>query len=428
MILRFGASNMRSIRNYVELSMVATRGIKDRGPDLLKMGGGTDGVLPVAMLYGANASGKSAIFNSFMQFKNHIINSFSRRAVTGGIQRPYFLLDPKAKGEPSKLDCDFLIGGVRYHYGFEFNSELYTREWLYYFPEGYRRMLFEREGSTFDFGKSLRGQNKSVSDITRQNSLYLSAGAQAAHVQLTEIYNFFNNNISGISTSFNDGETQRRIANNPDTRIIEFLRHADTGISDVKVERKPTSRLTEKMYESLFQVFNAESELAEVSNIMKPPAEEVKILFSHMNRQGKPNYLAFSSESRGTRRLASLISYIFQALDSGTTIFIDEIDASLHTLLSGKIVELFSSSISNPNGAQLIATTHDTNLLCSKYLRRDQIWFTEKDEFGETNLYPLTDIKTRNSDNIEKGYLQGRYGAIPYLGSIDRLMSGDSGE
>ena len=118
-------------------------------------------------------------------------------------------------------------------------------------------------------------------------------------------------------------------------------------------------------------------------------------------------------ESAGTRRLLIVLGLAYQALDGGLTLCVDELDASLHTQASEAVLQLFCSQESNPKGAQLIATTHDANLLKSSVLRRDQIWFTEKDSEGATHLYPLTDIRTRKGDDIRRGYLQGRYGAVP---------------
>jgi AAA15 family ATPase/GTPase len=174
----------------------------------------------------------------------------------------------------------------------------------------------------------------------------------------------------------------------------------------------------------------------EIEGIMKKlfnPTPEVflddgpryTVKLSHINRYGNSVEFDFEDESDGTRRLFSLLVHIFRALDTGATIFIDELSASLHTLAGEALLALFSSPTTNPKGAQLIATTHDTNLLRSSLLRRDQIWFTEKDREGSTHLYPLTDIRTRKGDNIERGYLQGRYGAIPFAGSAIDLVAAD---
>ena len=145
------------------------------------------------------------------------------------------------------------------------------------------------------------------------------------------------------------------------------------------------------------------------------------IELGHRSQEGKPVYLELTLESAGTRRLLLVLSLVYRALDEGTPLVIDELDASLHTLAGSAVLKLFCSPETNPKGAQLIATIHDTNLMDSSTLRRDQLWFAAKDADGATHLYPLTDIRTRGSDNFEKGYLQGRYGAVPTTDSISAL-------
>ena len=146
------------------------------------------------------------------------------------------------------------------------------------------------------------------------------------------------------------------------------------------------------------------------------------VRLAHRSREKKHVYLSLSAESDGTRRLLALLSYIFKILDNGSILICDELGANLHTLACDALLKLFSNATINRRGAQLIATTHDTNLLHAKALRRDQVWFAEKDEQGATHFYPLTDIRTRAGDNLEKGYLQGRFGAVPFSGSIEGLF------
>ena len=146
--------------------------------------------------------------------------------------------------------------------------------------------------------------------------------------------------------------------------------------------------------------------------------------FAHRRCDGADVNFTADMESDGTRRLLYMLAPVFHALDNGTLLIVDELNAHLHTQVCEAVLALFSSPETNPKGAQLIATTHDTNLLRSPYLRRDQVWFAEKDRDGATHLFPLTDIRTRKGDNLEKGYLQGRYGAVPYAGSVRDLLKG----
>lgn len=421
MLLRFGVENFRSIRDYTEVSMVASPAIKDVGPDLLEGPGGI-GVLPFILVYGANASGKSSLYSSLGMLKTHVRTSFSSRKPDDPVNRTPFALGPAAD-KPTKVDCDFVIDGVRYHYGFECDDERYLQEWLYAYPGAHRRILFHRDGpSSISFGPTLKGRNKLIADLNRENSLFLSAAAQNNHPQLTPIYNFFAH-IWGITPAIDNDQIQDQIRKGIDGRLIEFLKNADTGVVSLSVD-------TEEAPEGLRTFLRSVEELAknhaddstEIS--INLPTNRTMVKFAHAAHDGSHVELPFMTESRGTRRLIAILLSVFKALDKGGVLFVDELDASLHTLLAMKLIDLFADATVNVHGAQLVATTHDTNLLCSSAIRRDQIWFTEKDNSGATTVYPLTDIRTRNSDNLEKGYLQGRFGAIPYLGSVKDLMTG----
>lgn len=425
MFLRFGVSNYRSIREYAEVSFIAAGAIKDQGPKLLNWDGGKVSVLPAIVVYGANAAGKSSVHMAMGAMRSNVINSFRNLDATGDIPRQPFALDGASKDLPTRFDCDFIIDGVRFHYGYEYNDQVFLREWLFSFPEGYKRLLFNRdhESDDIEFGKHLRGKNKAIEDLTRPNSLFLSAAAQGAHEQLTKVYRFFSSKITGLGAALNDTSVQRRIGKNPDRRLIPFLKFADTGISDIKVSDEEQT----EEYRRTFMALRATlmSELGEEGiprGLAEMPTPQTEVSFYHGGEAGEGYQLPFSKESRGTKRVASIVVAAFDALDRGATFFIDEIDASLHTLLSLKVLSLFLNEETNPNGAQIVATTHDTNILCSGLLRRDQVWFAEKDSSGATNVYPLTDIKTRNTDNLEKGYLQGRFGAVPYFGDVEELF------
>lgn len=424
MLLRFGVSNYRSIRNYCEMSFIASGAIKDKGPALLGWNGVKTQVLPALILYGANAAGKSSMHLAVGAMRGHVINSFRKLEAGAKIPRDYYALDVVSHDRPTRFDCDFVIDDVRYHYGFEFDGNAFNREWLYSFPEGYKRLLFNRdsENPDIEFGKHLRGENRSIEKLTRPNSLYLSAAAQGAHAQLTGIYNFFSTKIFGMGAALNDAAIQRRIGEGADPRLVAFLRYADTGISDMQVRTEPENVMFKKTFKSVRASLIAELGEGAAAHISEEPAPQAQVVFFHGGEDGESYELPFTRESRGTRRLASIVMTAFAALDQGGVLFIDEIDASLHTLLSLKLVSLFLDADTNPHGAQIVATTHDTNILCAGKLRRDQIWFAEKDQAGSTNVYPLTDISTRNSDNLEKGYLQGRFGAVPYLGNIPDLF------
>ncbi|MFA7263313.1 MAG: ATP-binding protein [Caulobacter sp.] len=421
MLLRFGCANYFSFRRYTEIVLTASRGIKDKGPDLLSTIGAKQPVLPVVLIYGANAAGKTTLFLALDSMRNHVVNSYTKLGPDDDVPNTPFALDGDGEDIPSKFDCDFIIEGVRYHYGFEILHGQFSDEWLYYFPSGNRRMLFHRpsEVNNTEFGPSFKGSKKGLLSIARTNSLLVSAGAQAKSEQLGVVYSFFRDKLVFIGPNFSPASATAENST-LDHRVAAFLAIADTGIVSARVEMEETSEGVRKAAEAFMSSLVSMGQAPE--DVPPMPTKIPSIYLTHRSANNGTTELPLSVESRGTIRIISLMSKILSAIDFGKTVVIDEIDASLHTLLSIEIVKLFSNSSVNVNGAQLIATTHDTNLLCSELIRRDQVWFAEKSDEGETSLFPLTDIKTRNSDNIEKGYLQGRYGAIPFFGRVDSLF------
>jgi hypothetical protein len=321
------------------------------------------------------------------------------------------------------MDCDFIVDGVRYNFGFVASDEAFEEEWLFAFPGGNRRKWYYRKrGEKISFGKHFRGKNQSIAGLTRPNVLFLSSAAQNAHEQATRIFNYFEKQwCPTISPALDRERLAEELSTGIDERIIGFLRLADTGIKSAKVSESATPEDISKLLERLKDV--ADTEFPDLK--FNPVTTKSELSLAHYGgEQGSEEvFLNIGLESRGTLRLLKLLRPVLHALDSGGLVLIDEIDSSIHALLSRKIVSLFSSVETNKRGAQLIGTTHDTTLLCADFLRRDQIWFTEKDRSGATHLFPLTDIKTRNSDNFERGYLQGRFGAVPFVGPIEELLA-----
>lgn len=426
MIIRFGIENYLSFWDRQEISFVATtlRGNKDPLLDSNSVPGGR--LLPALMVYGPNASGKSNLVQAFQFLKNCVLYSHSRGAPSGGVPAHKFALAPADESRPTSVDIDFIINEVRYHYGFETDGTDFTAEWLHYFPNGRKSLLFDRsDGQNISFGRNLKGKNRIIADLMRSNSLFLSVAAQNDHDQLTEVHDkiksiSFDRHLSAgrsdVELQFKDGEI--------DPRTISFLEAIGTGIASYRKRDVPMPEEIRKLQEELFATIRKSG----VFEGMKPPENPDKSQFvelGHRSMSGEIVFFSLDRESSGTRRLLLAMNSVFRALDEGSLLLIDEIDASLHTQVCEMVIKLFSEPKTNPHGAQLIATTHDTNLMRSSVIRRDQIWFCEKRETGASYVYPLTDIRTRQSDNIERGYLQGRYGAVPFSGSVLDLFERD---
>jgi AAA15 family ATPase/GTPase len=419
-LLAFRVGNYRSLRDEVELSLMVPSWAADDDRTVRAVPPGeTDRVGTVAAIYGPNASGKSNVLAAFRAMAAAVEHSHQRWNPTGGAPHDPFLLDEEHKGMPSLFETDLLLDGERWQYGFRLDQTGVAAEWLYSFPRNRKRVWFERERpDRFYFGKSLHGPTSTLQELTRPNSLFLSVGAANNHPHLTHVAGWFRNHHRYVDRNGQDALI-RLTANSLDDeigdRIQRLLSLADLGI--VRAERKRVemttkmrSRLTEAM-----KVLIAESPVDVEAFIEEA---EIQVEFHHRAGAGSVP-LAFAQESMGTRTWFALLGPVVTALAHGDTLLVDELDSSLHPELSARLVQLYRDPAVNETAAQLIFTTHDTSLLgglvSNTPLRRDELWLTEKDGDGATRLYPLTDFRPRKQENLERGYLQGRYGGTPVL-------------
>ncbi len=422
MLLRFQVSNYRSIYQEQSFSFIASS-LKDNESGLIEADqlGGLS-ILPAAVVYGANASGKSNFIASINFMIRAILKSHREGIPDGGVPRRPFALDKECEIIPSSCVMDFIVNNTRYQYGFTYNDDVFLTEWLYAYPKKYKRVLFERNGQTFEFGRFLAGQNKVISELTRDNSLFLSAAIQNGHEELSLIAKFFSSIRIDQTVSVGGAKVAVDLTEKDlDERVISFLSKIGTGITAFKRSRKEIPGEVLEIRNALNSALKKGLKKYEI-DFEETGADEEEILLAHKGVDGTEHYFDINWESAGTRRLLLLLGRVFRSLDQGTLLLVDELDASLHTFACEAVLSLFCCKATNPHNAQLVATTHDTNLLRSPILRRDQIWFTEKDEIGSTDLFPLTDIHTRKGDNIELGYLQGRFGAVPISGSVDAVF------
>jgi hypothetical protein len=298
-----------------------------------------------------------------------------------------------------------------------------------------KQMWFKRQGTTFTFGKKLGGDNRAIERLTRPNSLFLSAAAQNNHEALLPIYKWFAERFRYVPRErglFADETIQMCKDKDLKAWVLSVLRLADLGVVGLEIWEEdllpqlPTG-LSDKdkaMFEEMSQALNRLMSAAKkVSGRSDYPEKRHVLSLIH----GGPKHFQIpfgqESESEGTVAFFGLLGPVIQTIGSRGLICIDELDASLHPLLALKVVGLFNDHKLNAGDAQIIFTTHDTNILDRASLRRDQIWFTEKDSEGGTHLFPLTDFKPRKNENLERGYLQGRYGAVPFIGSSDFLAN-----
>jgi len=423
MLIRFMAANHASIWEPQEFSFVASTGLKETEIDAVSIGHKIQ-LLRTAAIYGANASGKSNVLDALSYMRHAVMNSHRQWKPDGPIPRAPFLLDPDADSKPSTFEVDVFIDDVLYQYRFSLDTQQVQEESLSVFVSNRRQVWFERKGQDFHFGKSLSGENRTIQSLTRPNSLFLSAAAQNNHTLLLKLYSWFARKLHLIHTedifgvALSNHRTLRLIENGQKDSVLQFLGAADLGVIDLALEKEPpnVSELMERVAKALREVTPGLP--------VTPPPRTPSFSLAHRSEKF-PEGVKFplAVESRGTLNWFALAGDVLGSLKSGSVLLIDEIDASLHPTLAVELVRLFNSPKHNPNNAQLLFTTHSTLLMTRKVLRRDQVWFTEKDRSGATRLYPLTDFKPRKQENIEVGYLQGRYGAVPLFDPQELLAA-----
>lgn len=417
MLVEFRVENFRSLRDEQVLTMEVGRINDPSDSRQRQVTGNANPVLTSAALYGANASGKSNVIGALVFMKTAVVSSFRVWERDTGIPRSPFAWGGKPE-MPSSFEATFLIMGKKYEYGFVVSNEAVLEEWLTCW-EGTRKVdLFTRETNKFSFNKSLRDVGQLITPLTGANALFLSTASQHDVDQLEAVYSWFRdmssmnmagNRFRGLRPYYMINETfqfpfvlsRKNSSERTEimTRIRSILQAADTGIVDVKTEETD-----EDKFPTLY--------------------------FQHVPGDDD-SWIPLHEESSGTKTLCRIADPLFHVLTRGGLLVVDELEASLHPILGNAIVDMFNCPEVNRNNAQLIFTTHDTNLLGSALgnaaFRRDQVWFTEKDKGGATKLYPLTDYKPRKEENLERGYLQGRYGAIPFYGRPNWINSPETG-
>lgn len=403
MLLEFSCSNHRSIRDEVLFSLIAGTD-KTHNENIEEMAGLK--ILKAAVIYGANGSGKSNFIDAISFVKNLVIDSISNKPGDGILQVPHKLEGYEKK---SVYKIQFMVNNVRYAYGFSLINTLVSDEYLFYFPNNRKTKIFERIDSNFTAGSNFRNKFNTCKDVLKPNRLMLSCAANFSSVdEALYAYNFFKNDLVIYSSVNQDNwmnYSLHQINKNDQIKsiVLNFLDSLGTGIKDIKVEIK--------------------KEEVDISSLPPFLSDEFKKYLSERidKISAKVIYEDFETnllteESTGIKKLFGLLCPFIDILTNGKVLICDELESNLHeSLLFGLVKQFINTHGSNP--AQLIFTTHETGLLNFDLFRRDQIWFTEiKSKDRSTDLYSLTEIKNvRKDENFGKGYIAGKYGAIPML-------------
>ncbi|MDI9637165.1 ATP-binding protein [Oscillatoria amoena NRMC-F 0135] len=424
MLIEFSVGNYRSFKERVTFSMVAANLVsKDKSLDVsntfeidpeLKL-------LKTAAIYGANASGKSNLARALSFMKWFMVNSSKETQSTDNINVEPFRLSTETEGKPSYFELAFLMNGQKYRYGFEANQERVISEWLFYVPNKRETNLFNRQ---LDSIKSTKVYNADgIQQRTRSNALFLSVSAQF-NVDLAErILEWITDKLNIISSLHDEAYLSYTVrcfvSDKNKADIVQLIKKLDLGISDIQVDQEDFTieSLPDELPDELKKL---------IVKTGRGKATSVGVSHQKFDADGSHNSVETfdleSHESEGTKKIFALAGLLITALKEGEVLMIDEFDARLHPLISLAIVKLFNSNEANPNNAQLIFMTHDTNLLDNKIFRRDQIWFTEKNRYSATDLYSLAEYKIRNDASFENDYIKGRYGAVPYIGNLNHLI------
>jgi len=368
-------------------------------------------LLKSAGLYGANASGKSNYLKAMGFFRNFVLSSSKETQATEKIRVTSFRLSTITENEPCFFEAVFIQNNVRYKYGFQVDKEKVVREWLFSFPKNKETMLFVREQSNFKIGGSYKNEGSALIDKTRPNALFLSVVAQFNGAISTDIIKWFKKfRVISAIDSLRFAPVAIEGLKDPLFKegVLNFMKAADLGIEDLLIEEIKTS-------------------IEEIPDFLRNKIKDqnfvtnLKISTAHKKYDENNKYLSSvqfdlgSEESEGTKKFFGLSGPILDSMKNGYIVAIDELDSKLHPLLVQFIIKLFNSNYPNAKNSQLIFTSHGTSLLHRGLLRRDQIWFSEKNTFGATSLYSLSDYKVRKDASFEKDYMLGKYGATPYL-------------
>ncbi|WP_119342636.1 AAA family ATPase [Facilibium subflavum] len=418
MLVEFSVKNFKSIKEEIKFSLVA-----DNGKELYKEnvmeasaseGGKRIPLIKSAALYGPNAGGKTNIIKALAAMRQIVMTSaqeFRKLPIVP------FKLSKSTLNLPTEFEVIIIFEGVRYQYGFSATLEKVYDEWLFAFPKGRVQTWFERtwndKSGKYDyyFGDKLTGDKDVWRRATRDNALFLSTAIQLNSEKLKPVFDWFSNklHIAGVNThnswgyDFTLGLCKK---DRSKEEILNFLKAADFSITDVKVQEEDMVKSFSTAVPEHVRAF-LEQEL---------PNTHSRILTFHPSDKGDMVELDYKDESHGTQKMFRFSGPWLDSLQKGHVLVVDELNNNLHPVLVQFLVQLFHNEKMNQNHAQLVFSTHETSILNQDIFRRDQIWFCEQRDKQGTSLYPLTDFSPRKGvDNLERAYLSGRYGALPFV-------------
>jgi len=416
MLIDFEVENFRSYRERKRFSLVAASG-KELPQNLIELTDLGLTLVRTAAVYGANASGKSNLLAA-MNFVSELIEFPANRPLATSLVFAPFRLDPTFATRSSRFRVRFVVEGVLYDYSIAVRSGSVEEERLVAHPHGRPQEWFRRIGKAIEFNPThLKGQKQSLREMTPEDAPFLSVAAAFEHAQLSPPARWLRRKLRDRFNSLElpprpfprgrgPAHVTARHCNQDDAFhawVTHYLRHADLGIQGLEID-----------------VREQWIGIPVPDGFTSDQLERDEPHFIHSGDQGGQARFDLYDESQGTRRLFGMLFPLYAMLRDGETAVVDELGTSLHPELVRDLIGVFHNPKLNPRGAQLVFATHDASLLSGRLFRRDQVWFTEKDSTGATDLYSLHDHKgIREDEPFEKGYMRGRYGAIPFFGQFD---------
>jgi AAA15 family ATPase/GTPase len=423
LLIEFSVKNYRSIKGEAHFSMLASPDPSLKENTVETPAFPDNKLLKIAAIYGPNASGKTNILLAFNNLTRLVLISHLFQNGTKMGSDP-FLLDENNVKLPTKYEVAFIKNGIRYRYGLEYTNDFVVSEFLYYYPKGKKKIIFERNLNNKKWNFIVdKKEQELCSKQTLENTLYLSRATQLNYSKTGEAFAWFRDNVGLIfpsSQPFFENFTAHLLSKDNEAKrsILLGLAEADLGIVDALAEIRKYKDIENEypmiLPPAIKQMFGIDND-----QNSGPDFISIKTFHNRTNNDGKKVSIPFdfqNGESEGTKRMFALIGPWIDYLRTGRVAFIDELDIKLHPLLIKFLIKMFNDPVQNKNGAQLIFTTHNTGLLDQDLFRRDQIWFTQRNnELGDTELYSLVEFGPRKDSNLEKGYLSGRYGALPFI-------------
>ena len=393
MLVEFRIQNFLSFKELQTFTMVKSKSSERPGNAFPIMAEKEFSLLKSAAVYGPNSCGKSNFLKALSAMKGIVTTTLQR-----GMKLPLtpFRLNPETVTQPTEFEVSFIVRDVKYQYGFSASSDQIFDEWLFAFPAGRPQKWFERVWDAesgkhlWKFSQFLQGAKKLWQQSTRENALFLSTAVQLNSEQLKPVFDWFSKTLRFVGTEGLSPESTARFCTGSGKEdVLKFLKAADFNIEDIRIEEK---------------------------HLPTEPTYEINTV--HTDSNGQTVLFNFRDESSGTQKFFSFAEPVLDVLSNGSVLCIDELNVNLHPKLVQFLVELFHDPKANPKNAQLIFTTHETTILTQEIFRRDQIWFCDKNREQASFLYPLSDFSPKKGkENLELGYLSGRYGALPLVRS-----------